>query len=91
MLAPSKTIDAATIELDDYRAHYHLSVTVVLALLCEALLRRREFDLVAEIIEQALARCHLNTERIFEAELYRLKARMLLFGQHQTPTSRRKP
>jgi predicted ATPase len=80
MLAPSKTIDAASIELDDYRAHYHLGVTVVLALLCEALLLRREFDLVTEIIEQALARCHLNTERIFEAELYRLKARILLLG-----------
>jgi hypothetical protein len=54
MLAPSKTIDAATIELDDYRAHYHLGVTVVLALSCEALLLRREFDLVTEIIEEIM-------------------------------------
>jgi predicted ATPase len=78
MLDPAKTIDAVNIDLDDYRAGYHLGITVVLALLCEALLLPGQLDLVVEIVEQALAKCQLNTERIFEAEMYRLKARVLL-------------
>jgi hypothetical protein len=80
MLEPAKTIDASSIELDDYRANYYLGVTVLLALLCDALLLRRQLDLGREIVEQALAKCQRHSECVFEGELYRLKARVLLLG-----------
>jgi predicted ATPase len=80
MLDPSKAIDQASIELDQYRAGYHLGITVILTLLCEALLARHQLDAVAETIEQGFAKCEANTERLFEAELHRLKARMLLLS-----------
>jgi hypothetical protein len=57
-----------------------MGVTVVLSLLCEAFLLRRQLGLVAELVEQALAKCERNTEQVFEAELYRLNARVLLLG-----------
>jgi predicted ATPase len=52
-------------------------------MLCEALLLRRQLDVALEIIEQALLKCELNTERFFEAELNRLKARTLLLGKER--------
>jgi predicted ATPase len=64
-----------------YRGGYHLGITVVLTLLCEALLVRHQLDDVAETIDQALAKCDANTERVFEAGLQRLKARVLLLGK----------
>jgi hypothetical protein len=80
MLDPFKMIDPASIELYQYRAGYHLGITVILALLCEALLIRHQLDAVAETIDQGLAKCDANTERFFEAELYRLKACALLLS-----------
>src|SRR5262249_9223065 len=47
-------------------------------LLCRALLLLREPEAALEVTEQGLATAVHNTERIFEAELYRLKARALL-------------
>jgi predicted ATPase len=68
--------------LDEYRgAGYQFGITALFVLLCEALLLRGQLDAVPEIIEQALSTCNVNTERFLEADLYRLKARMLLLGQ----------
>ncbi len=82
LLDPSRTIDEAVVGLDEYRgAGYQFGVTALFTLLCEALLLRRQLDVALEIIEQALLKCELNTERFFEAELNRLKARTLLLGK----------
>ena len=48
-------------------------------LLCPILLLRREPEAALEVIEQGLSVASHNSERIFEAELHRLKARALLF------------
>jgi predicted ATPase len=42
------------------------------------LLRGQDYEAALELIEQGLATTSRNSERIFEAELYRLKARALL-------------
>ena len=47
-------------------------------LLCPILLLRREPEAALEVIEQGLSAADHNGERIFEAELHRLKARALL-------------
>ena len=47
-------------------------------LLCPALLLRNEAEAVLEVIDQGLAIVSHNSERFFEAELYRLKAGALL-------------
>src|ERR1043166_3288669 len=75
----SGTIDQAITGLDEYSgAGYQLGITARFVLLCEALLRRGQLDAVPKIIEQALSTCKVNTERFFEAELYRLQAQVLL-------------
>jgi tetratricopeptide (TPR) repeat protein len=82
VLEPSSTIDQAFTGLDEYRgAGYQFGITALFAFLCEALILRGQIDAVPEVIEQALAKCEVNTERFFEAELYRLKARALLVGK----------
>ncbi len=50
----------------------------VYVLLCPALLLRHEPEAALEVIEQGLSAASHNGERIFKAELYRLKARVLL-------------
>jgi tetratricopeptide (TPR) repeat protein len=65
--------------LDEYqRAGYQLGVTAQFVLLCPALLLRNEPDAALELIDHGLAIVSRNSERFFEAELYRLKARALL-------------
>ena len=65
--------------LDEYRgAGYQLGITALYVLLCPALLIGCDYDAALELIEQGLATTSRNSERIFEAELYRLKARTLL-------------
>jgi predicted ATPase len=65
--------------LDEYRgAGYQLGMTALYVLLCAALLLRQESEPALDLIEQGLATVNHNSERIFEAELYRLKARALL-------------
>jgi predicted ATPase len=46
--------------------------------LCPAFLSSHNCEAALELIEQGLATTSRNSERIFEAELYRLKARALL-------------
>jgi class 3 adenylate cyclase/tetratricopeptide (TPR) repeat protein len=65
--------------LDEHqRAGYQLGVTLALGLLCAAHLLRNEPEAALELIEQGLLIVEHNSERLFEAELYRLKARALL-------------
>ena len=65
--------------LDEYRgAGYQLAITALYVLLCPVLLRRHDCEAALELIEQGLATTSRNSERIFEAELYRLKARAML-------------
>jgi tetratricopeptide (TPR) repeat protein len=82
MLNPSSdslALDEVRGAFNDYRhAGYALGVTALDILWCPALLLRRQPEAALEIIEQGLATAGHNSERIFEAELYRLKARALL-------------
>ena len=65
--------------LDDYeRDGYQLGITAQFVLLCPALLVRNEPELALEAIDHGLSIVSHNSERFFEAELYRLKARALL-------------
>jgi predicted ATPase len=60
------------------RAGYQPVITALYVLLCPALLASNDCEAALELIEQGLATTSRNSERIFEAELYRLKARALL-------------
>lgn len=72
-------LDDVKAAFDDYRrAGYALGITALDVLWCAALLLRQQPEAALEIIEQGLATASQNSERIFEAELYRLKARALL-------------
>jgi predicted ATPase len=65
--------------LDEHQcAGYQIGMTVQLALLGGAHLFRNEPEAALELIEQGLSIVGHNSERLFEAELYRLKARALL-------------
>src|SRR5207249_655033 len=77
MLDPSaSTLEEVKSALDQYRrAGYQLGITALYVLLCPALLLRHEPEAALEVIEQGLSAADHNGERIFEAELHRLKAR----------------
>jgi predicted ATPase/class 3 adenylate cyclase len=65
--------------LDQYRsAGYQLGITALYVLLCPILLLRHETEAALEVIEQGLSAASHNSERVFEAELHRLKARALM-------------
>src|SRR5262249_16733356 len=80
MLGPSGSrLDQAKAAVDEYqRAGYQLGVTVQFVLLCLALLRHNQPEAALELLDQALSVVGHNSERFFEAELYRLKAGALL-------------
>jgi tetratricopeptide (TPR) repeat protein len=79
MIDPAATsIEEVTSALDEYRgAGYQLGITALYVLLCRALILIQKSGPALEIIEQGLATAEHNSERIFEAELYRLKAELL--------------
>lgn len=65
--------------MNEYRgAGYQLGITALYVLLAPALLSSHQREPTLELIEQGLATTGRNSERIFEAELYRLKAGALL-------------
>jgi predicted ATPase len=65
--------------MNEYRdAGYQLGITALYVLLCPALLMSNQCEAAVELIEQGFATTSRNNERVFEAELYRLKARALL-------------
>jgi class 3 adenylate cyclase/tetratricopeptide (TPR) repeat protein len=77
--ASAGRLDEVKIALDEYqRAGYQLGVTAQFVLLCPALLLRNESEAALELIDHGLAIVSRNSERFFEAELCRLKARALL-------------
>src|SRR6516225_4982083 len=72
-------LDEVKTAVDEYRsAGYQLGVTVQFVLLCPALLHHNQPEVALEAINQGLSIVSHNSERFFEAELYRLKARGLL-------------
>ena len=76
--ASGRRLDEVKAALDEYqRAGYQLGVTVQLVLLCPALLLRDESEAALEVVDHGLSIVSQNSERFFEAELYRLKARVL--------------
>ena len=71
-------LDEVKAALDEYqRAGYQVGITAQFVLLCPALLHRHESEAALEVIDQGLSIVGHNSERFFEAELYRLKARAL--------------
>jgi predicted ATPase/class 3 adenylate cyclase len=80
LLDPSSSaLEEIRLALDEYRgAGYQLGITALYVLLCPAFLSSHNWEAALELIEQGLATTSRNSERIFEAELYRLKARALL-------------
>ena len=72
-------LDEVKAALDEYqRAGYQLGLTAQFVLLCPVLLFRNEPEAALEVIDHGLSIVSHNSERFFEAELYRLKARALL-------------
>jgi predicted ATPase/class 3 adenylate cyclase len=77
--ASGSRLDEVKTALDEYqRAGYQLGLTAQLVLLCPVLLLRNEPEAALELIDYGLWIVSHNSERFFEAELYRLKARALL-------------
>jgi tetratricopeptide (TPR) repeat protein len=80
MLDPSSSgLDEVTTALEEYRGSgYQLGITALYVLLAPALLLRGRADAALEAAERGLTTVEHNAERIFEAELLRLKAKALL-------------
>jgi predicted ATPase/class 3 adenylate cyclase len=75
----SSALEEIRLALDEYRgAGYQLGITALYVLLCPAFLSSHNWEAALELIEKGLTTTSRNSERIFEAELYRLKARALL-------------
>src|SRR5258708_5948092 len=75
----SSALEEIRLALDEYRgAGYQLGLTALYVLFCPACLLSHKYEAALELIEQGFATTSRNSERIFEAELYRLKARVLL-------------
>jgi tetratricopeptide (TPR) repeat protein len=77
--ASAGRLDEVKTSLEEYqRAGYQLGLTAQFVLLCPALLLRSQPEAALELIDQGLSIVSHNSERFFEAELYRLKARAVL-------------
>jgi tetratricopeptide (TPR) repeat protein len=77
----SGALDELRVELDGHlHSGYQIGITTLYVLLCEALLvQGRVADAIA-VLTAGLEIASRNDERIFEAELYRLKGRAVLAG-----------
>lgn len=65
--------------LEEYRsAGYQLGITAIHVLLCHSLLQHEDYRSAAEVVGNGFATVDRNSERIFEAELYRLQALSVL-------------
>jgi len=75
----SSAVEEVRDALGEYRrAGYQLGITALYVLLCPALLLGHGYEAALDLIEQGLATTIRNDEKVFEAELYRLKAQALL-------------
>ena len=71
----SKVLEDVAPTLEEYRtAGYQLGFTALCILLGHTYISRQQTESALEIIERGLATAQLNSERIFESELCRLKA-----------------
>jgi predicted ATPase len=71
----SAPLDDVAAALAEYRnAGYELGITALYVLLCPVLLMHDHVEGALEILERGLAAAQSNSERIFECEIYRLKA-----------------
>src|SRR5262249_54984157 len=76
--SPAIDVDGVKAVLDEsQRAGYQLGITALLVLLCPVLLLRDETEAALDVIDRGLSIVSHNSERFFEAELYRLKAQAL--------------
>jgi class 3 adenylate cyclase/tetratricopeptide (TPR) repeat protein len=74
----SNPLDEVTAALNEYfSSGYQLGITALYVLLCPALLLRGRADAALEFAERGLVIVAHNDERLFEAELCRLKAQAL--------------
>ncbi len=72
-------LEEVTSALNDYRrAGYRFGLTALYALLGGAQLQAGRPEAALDVIDKGLSTAKQNTERIFEAELYRQRARALL-------------
>ena len=79
VLDHSSPIEPVIVALNEYRgAGYQFGITALLTLFCEALIVRNQLDIASDVIEETFSTCNTNIERFVEAELCRLKARVLL-------------
>jgi predicted ATPase/class 3 adenylate cyclase len=77
--ASGNRLDEVKAALDAYqRGGYQLGLTVQFVLLCPVLLLRNQPEAALEVIDHGLSIVSHNSERFFEAELYRLRACALL-------------
>jgi predicted ATPase len=76
-LAPIKNVQR---RLAEYRRTGSIGVTVLCAIVGEALAQRQRFDALRDIVVEGIATMERTSERFLEAELYRLKACALLGG-----------
>jgi predicted ATPase/class 3 adenylate cyclase len=77
--ASASRLDEVEAALNDYqRAGYQIGITAQFVLLSSALLLRNEPEAALETVDRGLAIAARNSERCFEAELNRLRARALL-------------
>ena len=86
--ASTSMLDPALAPIEDVQrrlAEYRrtgsqLGVTVLCAIVGEALAQRQRFDALRDIVVEGIATMERTSERFLEAELYRLKACALLGG-----------
>lgn len=75
----TSALDEVGPALEQYRsAGYQLGITALYVLLAECLMQHQENERANEVIDSGLSIAQRNFERIFESELFRLKARVVL-------------
>jgi tetratricopeptide (TPR) repeat protein len=75
----SQALEDVAPALEEYRtAGYQLGITALCVLLGQSYLSCGQTERAIEIVERGLATAQLNSERIFEPELCRLKAQAIL-------------
>jgi class 3 adenylate cyclase/tetratricopeptide (TPR) repeat protein len=85
----SKVAEEVVPALEEYKTSgYQLGITALYVLLADSYLIQGQTEHASEIIEKGLATAHDNSERIFESELLRLKARTIFGSEASDATER---
>jgi class 3 adenylate cyclase/tetratricopeptide (TPR) repeat protein len=79
LMSPSTTaLDDVKLALEEYRnSGYQLGITALYVLLCPVLDLCGQHDAAADFLDRGLSIVEVNSEKIFESELCRLKARAI--------------